>query len=354
MKGTEHAQSAAGGAFTGLLFPPDAFARDDESDDRLFYARDRFVQHLDRVALETVEALLGDVIAPENPVILDLMAGWDSHLPAKIRTGKIVGLGLNENELNRNAALSEKVIHDLNRDPHLPFPDNTFDAVVNTVSVDYMTQPVEVFREIGRVLKPGGRFIVIFSNRMFPQKATKIWVESSEEERIQLVENFFKYAGGFEEPELFVSKGKRRPADDRYAHLGIPSDPVYALHAARRGEQEGAALSSARRRSAVTGPPPADVLKTRMAEIKDTLSCPYCGERMRKWLVPNTPFSTWDSEHMYVCINDECGYLVRGWDVMNRQGNRGISYRLMYNPVNDRCMAIPVPSLDVLKDGIVD
>ena len=99
----------------------------------------------------------------------------------------MVGLGLNENELKINKSLTEFVIHDLNHDPHLPFSDNTFDAVLNTVSVDYLVKPVEVFQEVNRVLKPGGLFLVIFSNRLFPQKAVKIWRQSSEEERLILV-----------------------------------------------------------------------------------------------------------------------------------------------------------------------
>ena len=120
----------------------DAFSRLDESDDVVFYARDRFVAHLDSVALETVEALIGNLVIEESPVILDLMASWDSHIPEKLNASRIVGLGLNENELRHNKALSEFVVHDLNRNPRLPFPDQTFDVVINTVSVDYMTRPV--------------------------------------------------------------------------------------------------------------------------------------------------------------------------------------------------------------------
>jgi len=123
------------------------------------------------------------------------MAGWDSHIPEDLRAREAVGLGLNENELRKNKVLSETVIHDLNKDPYLPFPDNRFDVVVNTVSVDYMTKPAEVFKEVGRVLKPGGLFLVIFSNRMFPEKAVKVWREAGEDERVLLVEDFFKEAG---------------------------------------------------------------------------------------------------------------------------------------------------------------
>ena len=272
------------------FYPNDAFSRLDETDDQVFYDRDRFVSHLDSLALSTIEKLIGDLVVEKNPVILDLMAGWDSHIPTKLNPGKLIGLGLNENELKENGALSDYVIHDLNENPKLPFPNGTFDAVINTVSVDYMTKPLDVFRDVGRILKPGRLFLVIFSNRMFPQKAVKIWKESGEEERVLLVEGFFRDAGVFEKPTLFVSKGKPRPKDDKYAHMGIPSDPVYALYAERTG-----GASSGKRRPIVSvsygESSEKKELDRRKKSVKETLRCPYCGEKMKKWAVPDNPFA---------------------------------------------------------------
>ncbi|GLI35238.1 methyltransferase domain-containing protein [Desulforhabdus amnigena] len=335
------------------LFAPGAFSRMDETDDKSFYARDRFVQHLDRLALSTVEKLVGELINEEKPVILDLMAGWDSHIPNTLSPSRVVGLGLNRNELTQNKALSDFVIHDLNEETALPFPDNTFDAVINTVSVDYMTRPFEVFSEVKRILKPGGLFLVIFSNRMFPQKATRVWQESSEQERVVMVEQFFNLTEGFEKPRTFVSKGRPRPKDDKYAHLGIPSDPVYAVYADKKGAP---AHKKPRPEVRVYSEHEwsDEELKQRMQNVKHTLLCPYCGEKMKKWRVPVSPFSTWDIEFAYICFNDECGYLLRGWESMSRQGNRGYSYRVMYDPARNCCMPLPVPTLHALKEGIVE
>ena len=86
------------------------------------YSLDRFVSHLDALALSTVEKIIGDLVVEERPVILDLMAGWDSHLPEGIQPARLVGLGLNENELQRNKALTEYRLHDLNRGPENPLP----------------------------------------------------------------------------------------------------------------------------------------------------------------------------------------------------------------------------------------
>ena len=331
----------------------DSFSRLDESDDSLFYATDRFVQHIDSLALSTVERIIGELVVEESPVILDLMAGWDSHIPATIEAERVVGLGLNRNELSRNKNLTDWIYHDLNKIPSLPFPDNTFDAVLNVVSVDYMTRPLDVFREAGRVLKPGGLFLVIFSNRMFEQKAVKLWRQSGEEERVVLVEEFFNQAGVFTSPGVFVSKGKPRPKDDKYAHLGIPSDPVYAVYA----EKSGGGRSKRPDLSSIwplTDLPDPEELERRKAAVKDTLQCPHCGERLLKWEVPFNPFTTWDMEFMFLCFNDECPYLVRGWDVMCRQGNRGVSYRFAFNPKRNQCMSIPVPNLHALKESIVE
>ncbi|MFC1534996.1 class I SAM-dependent methyltransferase [Thermodesulfobacteriota bacterium] len=336
------------------IYYDDAFSRLDENDDSLFYQKDRFVNHLDETALKTVEHLIGLLIREKDPVMLDLMAGWDSHIPDSIKPKRLVALGLNKRELEANSLVTDAMIHDLNKDPLLPFSNNTFDAVICTVSVDYMTMPVEVFKEVQRILKPGGVFIVIFSNRMFPQKAVKVWREADDNERLILVQEFFEAAGGFERIREFVSVGRPRPKDDKYSSTVTASDPVYAVYAVKQG-----------------GPPswyPREILppeygekvrkeemEIRKRRIKDTLKCPHCGESLKKWKVPDNPFCyTWDCEYMYICFNDECPYFVRGWDLMSSQGNRGTSYRLMYNPEKDRCMPVPVPSPKALREGILE
>ena len=334
------------------IFEEAAFSRLDETDDIEFYARDRFVKHIDDVALETVEQLIGDLIVEEKPVILDLMASWDSHIPEKLNASRVVGLGLNENELKKNSALSRYVIHDLNKNPKLPFPDHTFDAVINTVSIDYMTKPIAVFKEVARTLKPGGLFLVIFSNRMFPQKAVKVWREAGEAARVIMVHEFFNATGLFHAPLDFTSFGKPRPRDDKYAHLGLPSDPIYAVYAETRGKTSHKKPRPQARYALSTNIDQKNIEK-RKAEVKETLCCPYCGEQLQKWMVPDNPFSqTWDNDFMYICFNDACPYYVRGWDHMTGAGNRGTSYRLMYNPDKDCCMPIPVPSPHALKNGI--
>lgn len=333
-------------------YPADAFLRRDESEDSDFYAVDRMVDHLDSTARETVQRIIESLVVEKHPHILDLMASWDSHLPAGLQPGQVEGLGMNAREMKANPVLNRHLVHDLNQDPRLPLEPESFDLVLNVVSVDYLTQPEEVFRQVGRVLRPGGLFLVIFSDRWFEPKVTNLWRNSSEIERIILVEHWFRQSGCFGEPKLFVSKGRPRPADDKYAHLGIPSDPVIAIYADKLGGDPQRAPRP-QPRLPVHKPDPAE-LQRRCRAVKDTLACPYCGARLRKWEVPQTPFTEWDNEYMYICFNDACPYLVGGWESMGRQGNLGSSYRLMYNPVMDSCLPVPVTSLGALKSGILD
>jgi SAM-dependent methyltransferase len=121
------------------------------------------------------------------------------------------------------------VVHDLNADTRLPFETNNFDAVVNTASVEYLIEPLTVFREVARILRPGGYFIVTFSNRWFPTKAIRIWQELHEFERMGLVLEYFLRAGGFTDLQTYSLRGLPRPHDDKYFPDLRFSDPVYAV-----------------------------------------------------------------------------------------------------------------------------
>jgi SAM-dependent methyltransferase len=334
------------------LYDGRAYERQDEGDDREFYRGDRMVSHLDDEALRTVSSIIGSLVHEDRPKVLDLMASWDSHLPSSLEPATVSGLGLNANELEKNRSLDERVLHDLNADPTLPFPDETFDVVLNTVSIDYLTRPFEVVGEVARVLKPGGLFLVLFSNRFFPEKVVRIWRESSELERVLIVQDYLASCAMLSPSEVFVVQGQPRPGDDRYAHLGIPSDPVYAVWS----ERVGGAQDRPRRRPpaiGVTAARNSEELARRKEVVGITLRCPHCNCSLSKWAVPQTPFTEWDEEFMYVCFNDHCPYLLRGWQAMERQGNRGFSYRLMYNPGNDRCTPMPIPSLGAFRESIV-
>jgi SAM-dependent methyltransferase len=196
--------------------------------DAAFYAKPRFVDHLDATARKQVEALYGRLV-PRGGEVLDLMTSWKSHLPEALELQSVAGLGMNREEMEANPQLSERLVHDLNLQPRLPYEDNRFDAVVCTVSVEYLIKPREVFGEVNRVLKPGGRFIVTFSDRWFPPKVVKVWQDMHEFERMGLVLEYFHLAGGFTNLETWSLRGLARPLDDKYVGQIAHSDPVYAV-----------------------------------------------------------------------------------------------------------------------------
>jgi SAM-dependent methyltransferase len=159
--------------------------------------------------------------------VLDLMSSVNSHLPEAIAPLEVVGLGMNEAELLRNPRLAERIVHDLNRSPSLPFADGRFEAALCTVSVEYLIRPVEVFREVRRVLRAGAPFVLSFSERWFPPKVIRIWTELHPYERLGLVLDWLHRAGGFAGLRTESLRGLPRPADDKYAGLTRRSDPLY-------------------------------------------------------------------------------------------------------------------------------
>jgi hypothetical protein len=74
---------------------------------------------------------------PAGGAILDVMTSWVSHLPPEVTYGRVAGLGMNRVELEHNPRLTDRAVQDLNTTPELPYPDATFDAVVNAVSIQY-------------------------------------------------------------------------------------------------------------------------------------------------------------------------------------------------------------------------
>lgn len=203
----------------------------DESDDARFYSFPRFVTHVDPGFIQQLTDLYRERLQPHTR-ILDLMSSWVSHLPKEMEFARVEGHGMNAEELASNQRLDSYFVQDLNKNPKLPLDDRDFDAVLNTVSVQYLQYPEAVFAEIHRVLKPGGIAIISFSNRMFFEKAIQIWRDASEASRIELVKAYFQATPGFSSPEVIARPAR---AANLYQWLGGASgDPFYAVIATRQ------------------------------------------------------------------------------------------------------------------------
>jgi SAM-dependent methyltransferase len=198
-------------------FPPGFFDRMDPSPDDTFYVPPRLVTHIDDRAVAAVGALY-DELGVDGDVV-DLMGSWVSHFTNAPRS--LTVLGMNAHELRQNPQAAHTVVHDLNRDPTLPFDDAAFDHAVCCVSVDYLVEPIAVFREVARVLRPGGQFVCTFSNRCFPTKVVRGWLEASDAQRCEIVSEYFRHAT--------TEAVTWEPATVRTCVRGGTSDPLYAV-----------------------------------------------------------------------------------------------------------------------------
>ena len=215
------------------FFSARAFSRINKSPDSNFYREPRYAQHIDDTAIEIAKSTYGRFLQ-KGMDVLDLMSSWTSHLPHNLDLGRVAGLGLNMLELKKNPRLNERVVQDLNSNPRLPFESDSFDAVICTVSVEYLVNPIEVFEEVARVLRKDGYFIVTFSNRWFPTKAIKIWTQLHEFERMGMVLEYFLRSNGFKNLQTYSMRGLPRPHNDKYFPDLLYSDPMYAVWGQKR------------------------------------------------------------------------------------------------------------------------
>jgi SAM-dependent methyltransferase len=188
-------------------FPAGAFARQDDGDDLAFYGPPRLVTHIDEGAVAALSDCYRERI-PQGGRVLDLMSSWVSHLPTDIEYASVVGHGMNTAELAANPRLDRWFVQDLNREASLPLEDGSFDAALCCVGVQYLQQPVAVFAEIRRVLRPGGPFVVSFSNRCFPTKAVAIWLRLDTGGHAALVKLYLERAGFGEVETVLLADGR--------------------------------------------------------------------------------------------------------------------------------------------------
>lgn len=205
--------------------PANAFHRFDESPDEIFYEPPRLVTHIDDHAIAAVTQLYREYFPP-NGDSLDLMSSWVSHLPSDAPYRRVVGLGLNAVELKANPRLTRYIVQNLNENPTLPFADAEFDGAAICVSIQYLTRPVEVLREVERVLRQGAPLLITFSNRCFPPKAVFIWQMLDNDGHAQLIFHYLKVAGNWADIAV-LDRSPHQPG----------ADPLYAVVALRQASE---------------------------------------------------------------------------------------------------------------------
>jgi SAM-dependent methyltransferase len=173
---------------------PGAFAKIDAEEDEIFYEPARLVCHIDDGAIAALTRFYRNAL-PVGGVLLDLMSSWVSHLPPEIAYGEVIGHGMNAEELAANPRLSRWFVQNLNRDPTLPLPDDSVDAAMICVSIQYLQRPVEVLRDVARLLRPEAPLVIGFSNRCFWTKAVAIWRALDDAGHAKLIEHYLRHAG---------------------------------------------------------------------------------------------------------------------------------------------------------------
>ena len=199
----------------------------DETDDTEFYSTPKFVYHLDSNFRTNLSALYKKEIK-NNSSILDLMSSWDSYLPKNIKYKKVIGHGLNKEELDKNKALNNYWVQNFNTNQKIPLENETIDYCLMVAAWQYLQFPEKIAEEIARILNKNGKFIISFSNRAFWHKAPNIWTYSNETERIQYVRKIL-VANGFCEPRVI----KKFTENNSFLPF-LNRDPFYCVIAKKK------------------------------------------------------------------------------------------------------------------------
>ena len=199
----------------------------DESNDEEFYSEPKFVYHLDANFRQYLTNIYKNEIANYS-IVLDLMSSWDSYLPKEKKYKKVIGHGLNIQELEKNKIFDNYWIQNFNLNQKIPLENESVDYCLMVAAWQYLQYPENLTKEIERILNNNGKFIISFSNRAFWHKAPNIWTSSTEEERVIYVRKVL-ISNGFNEPKII--KKFTEPALNIFNFLN--NDPFYCLIATK-------------------------------------------------------------------------------------------------------------------------
>ena len=172
----------------------------DESNDEYFYSDPKFVYHLDLNFRNFLSSIYKSELK-DFSTVLDLMSSWDSYLPSEKIFKKVIGHGLNKDELERNKSLNSFWIQNFNVNQKIPLESESIDFCLMVAAWQYLQYPENLTKEIVRILSNTGKIIISFSNRAFWHKAPNIWTTSTEDERLKYVRRVL-ITNGFKEPKI--------------------------------------------------------------------------------------------------------------------------------------------------------
>ena len=199
----------------------------DESNDEEFYSDPKFVYHLDANFRKCLSNVYKNEIK-DYSTVLDLMSSWDSYLPEEKKYKKVIGHGLNKQELKKNKIFDSYWTQNFNLNQEIPLDSGSVDYCLMVAAWQYLQYPENLTKEIVRILSNQGKMIIAFSNRAFWHKAPNIWTTSNEEERVKYVRKVL-ITNGFNEPKIIEKFNK--PGLNIFKFLN--KDPFYCLIATK-------------------------------------------------------------------------------------------------------------------------
>ena len=158
-------------------FPDGFFDRQDPSPDQHFYDVTRLVTHIDDDAIAAVGELYDELGI--DGAVLDLMSSWVSHFrrPPGAPHGARHEPRRARGQPGRVRARRARPQRSTRRSRSTTSRSTRRCAACRSTT---SCEPIEVFREVRRVLRPGGPFVCTFSNRLFPTKAIRGWLATDD------------------------------------------------------------------------------------------------------------------------------------------------------------------------------
>jgi ubiquinone/menaquinone biosynthesis C-methylase UbiE len=146
-----------------------------------------FLDHVRGAAAEVRSFLVEAGLSLDGRGVLDLGCG-DGFIPLGLclgsRPSRVVGTDIVATDVDDLAALSRRVLQaelpeqlsfETCTETTLPFEDASFDTVVSWSVFEHVSRPVEVLREVHRVLRPGGHLFLQIWPLYHSEHGSHLW-----------------------------------------------------------------------------------------------------------------------------------------------------------------------------------